>query len=104
MLRSYSDPAFADATGTATAAISLGAEAARRHYISGIHVSSNVTAVGVVRIQQGTTDVAVFNYHNQRDINIEPPMRFPPNTAAKVVVDPGVSGQVARLSVESVTV
>ena len=104
MLKSYTDPAFADATGTATAAISLGAETRRRHYLAGLHVSSNVTAAGIVRVQQGTTDVAVFDYYNSRDINFDPPMRFPNNTAAKVLVDPGVSGQVARLSIESITI
>ena len=105
MLKGYQDgPGFAEATGTATAAIALAAQAKKRHFVSGINASFSVTAVDTVRLRSGTTQVASFSVHNQRDIVFDPPLRFPDETAVNATLDLGASGTLSRLIVQHVTV
>lgn len=99
MIQDYADLwAYSETTGTATASVGFAAGVTgHRNFVTSVFASFNKTAVGTLRLRSGTADIAVFKVHNQREVLFNPPLRFPPETAAGAVFDLGDSGALTQL-------
>jgi hypothetical protein len=94
-------------TATATAATATatrGAEAGRRHYVSGISGGFGAAQIALMTLSDGAAVIQNHHVHNQRTVEFAAPVEISEGNAASLALGAGAAGVVGAATMTGYTV